>query len=58
MLYAERAFCVDNKTGEKQDISTRTVLVAGLIDSVIVFIIVIIAMLIFDAIPSRKTPPD
>lgn len=57
-LVTSTAFCIDNKTGEKQDISTPTILVAGLIDSVIVFIVVIIALLILDAIPSRKTPPD
>ena len=48
-------YCVDNTTGAKQDISGRVIIVAGLVDSAIIFVILVILVLVSRARQSAKS---
>ncbi len=39
-------YCVDAATGEKQDVSTQTLVVAGLVDSAAIFVILLILIVV------------
>jgi len=48
-------YCVDSTTGVKQDISGKVIIVAGLVDSAVIFVILVIFVLVQRARQSAKS---
>ena len=48
-------YCIDSATGVKQDISGKVIIVAGLVDSGVIFVILVIIALILKARQSTKS---